>query len=211
MSMGVTLILLGMVLFLSQWQNREAFVVLLDWWPLVFILLGLELLVYLAVTRKTNPIVKYDVFSVLFVGFLCFVCAAFALLASTGLTDEVRHALGAVERTVALPAIEQAVDGDVQKVVVMNHANAVVAIDTATGSTLQVFGALRTEEAKEAAAAPGVPENLVTLQRVGDTLYVQVNEPPVRYGLRTVYPRLSLTIVVPEGVTTEAHGRHEFI
>lgn len=210
-SMGVTLILFGTVLFLSQWQHREAFAILIDWWPAVFILLGLEILIYLAVKRKESPIVKYDVFSVLFVGFLCFVCVVLALLASTGLADEVRYALGAVEHSVELPAIEQAVAGDVQKIVVMNHAFSSVAIDTAGGSTLSVFGALRMEAAKDAAADGIPPDNIVTLHRVGDTLYVQVNEPPVRYGLMTFRPRLNLTIVVPEGVETEAHGRHSFI
>jgi len=208
LSMGVTLILLGTVLFLTQWNHREAFLVLIDWWPIVFILLGLELLAYLAVARKENPVVKYDVYSVFFVGFLIFVSIVFTLLASTGLMYEARRVLGAVERTVELPAIEQTIDGGVRKVVVINDALSSVAIDTAGVSSINVFGSVRSEMAADGGEAA---EDIVTLQRVGDTIYIRVNEPPHRRGLFSNYPRLNVTIVVPEGVKTEAYGRHEFI
>ena len=71
-SMGLTLILLGIFLVLSQLLNWKPAYAMTGWWPIIFIVLGIEILIYLFLAKQENPAVKYDVFSIFFVGFLGF-------------------------------------------------------------------------------------------------------------------------------------------
>lgn len=68
LSMGITLMLIGTALAVSLWQDAEAYELLLWVAPVVFVLLGAELLIYLRTAGKHGMIVRYDWISVLFVG-----------------------------------------------------------------------------------------------------------------------------------------------
>lgn len=61
--MGLSLVLLGGFLFASQVQGFAVFDTLIAWWPLILVVLGAEVLVYVFLSGKDSPVVKYDVFS----------------------------------------------------------------------------------------------------------------------------------------------------
>ncbi|ASA97467.1 LiaF transmembrane domain-containing protein [Anoxybacillus flavithermus] len=44
-SMGASLILLGIVLFISQWEGMGAADIFASWWPFLLVLLGVEVFV----------------------------------------------------------------------------------------------------------------------------------------------------------------------
>src|SRR5690625_7952784 len=79
-SMGVSLLLLGVLLLLSQFFQVKVTTIFLTWWPVILIVLGLELLVYLFLSKQENPVIKYDFLSVVFVGFICMFAIVIILL-----------------------------------------------------------------------------------------------------------------------------------
>lgn len=118
LSMGLSLIFLGAALFFSQLQGVDAMDRFLVWWPILFVLLGLEILIYLIWTRKENSVIYYDLMSVFFVGLLWIGCLGFAFMSSIGVLGEVRRMVGTVERTVDLPEVKEAVGDEIKRIIV---------------------------------------------------------------------------------------------
>lgn len=73
LSMGLSLLFLGGLVMASQWKGADVFETTLAWWPIIFILLGLEIVIYTLWFRGKGKM-YYDVLSVLFVGFLALWC-----------------------------------------------------------------------------------------------------------------------------------------
>lgn len=71
-SMGLSLILLGGIIFYSTMVEQiSAYQLLLSWWPVILIVLGVEMLIYFALNKKEEGRIKYDFLSVFFLsGFL---------------------------------------------------------------------------------------------------------------------------------------------
>jgi len=205
LSMGITLILLGIILFVSQWEGRQAFDAFITWWPVIFILLGLEIIIYLSFSKKENSILSYDIMSILFVGILCVGCLGFTMLTSVGLLSEVRSVVGAVDETKDLPAVEEAVTAEVKKVVVQSQDQA-VKVDKSPERSVQVFGTYRSRTRPGEQAQPLEKTQFVAVRTVGDTMYVQVKRLPERRGIDSFYPRMSATIVLPQDVEVEVRG-----
>lgn len=102
LSMGLSLLFLGALIMVSQWKGADVFETTLAWWPLIFILLGLEIVIYTLWFRGKGKM-YYDVLSVLFVGFLAVCCLVFAGVSSLGLTQELRHVISSTEENYSLP------------------------------------------------------------------------------------------------------------
>lgn len=205
-SMGMTLLLAGAALFASQWQGIEAFDMLMAWWPIALILLGLELIAYLIVGGREKSIVHYDLFSVLFVGILGLGCLAFTFLTSTGVMGEVRQAVASVEHSAPLPETTQAVPAEVSRIVVLTEGIA-PRIDQSDLRELHLFGYYRFAAGpKEASALKPSAETKADIRVIGGTMYVKVPALPRKIGFRSVYPEANVTIVVPKDVPVELRG-----
>jgi hypothetical protein len=204
-SMGVTLLLAGGALFISQWKGIEAFDMLMAWWPMVLVLLGLEIISYLALSKRENPILHYDVFSILFVGMLCIGCLIFTFLTSTGLMSEVRHAVSAVERSVSIPDASQAVPDAVTRIVIISNGTP-ARIDKAASREVHLFGSFRYSGSVQGDALKLTETETSKLRVIGDTMYVTVPELPRKIGINRSYPNANITIVVPNDVKLDLRG-----
>jgi len=204
LSMGLSLIMAGMALFGSTWNGWSAFDALIRWWPVIFILLGLELLLFVALSRGERPVVYYDVFSILFVGVLLIACLGYALAASTGLAAEIRYAIGSEERTVEWPALEQPLPAGVDRIVVQ-VAGTLPRIDTVATHEVHIFGSYRAQffDGKEQTPMTG---DAATLRTVGNTLYISLKQPPERNGWNRSYSYPSITVALPNDVPIELRG-----
>lgn len=203
--MGLSLIFLGMILFLSQLHGLEAFDTFLRWWPILFVLLGLEILIYLLWMQKENSMVRYDLMSVFFVGLLFISSLGFAFLTSIGVLGEVRRVVGAVERTVDLPEVREAV-GDGVKRIIVQTSGPQVKVDQSTERAVHLFGSYR-ERTQEDERPGASEENVYNVRTIGDTMYVQVKQPPSRQGLDSYYPYMNVTVVLPQDVPVELRNR----
>ncbi|ALS24550.1 MULTISPECIES: LiaF transmembrane domain-containing protein [Paenibacillus] len=201
LSMGLSLIFLGVTLFLSQLQGLNAFDTFFAWWPILFVLLGLEILVYLIWMRKENSMVRYDLMSVFFVGLLFISSFGLTFLTSIGVLGEVRRMVGTVERTVDLPEMREAVDERVKRIIVQTNGPQ-VKVDQTAERAVHLFGSYR--ERTQEDQFPEVSEkNVYTVRTIGDTMYVQVKQPPIRQGFDSYYPYMNVTVVLPQDIPAE--------
>jgi hypothetical protein len=205
LSMGVTLIMLGAILFISQWKGQQAFDAYIAWWPIVFVLLGLEIILYLSFSKKENSRVSYDIMSLFFVGFICLGCLGFTMMASIGLLGEVRTMIGAVDETRDLPEVTEAV-GDGVKKVVLQSQDQPVKVDTSAERAVHVFGTYRTRSGQGEQVERLLKEQFVAVRTIGDTMYIQMKRLPQRQGLDSYYPRITATVVLPQEVQVELRG-----
>lgn len=69
-SMGMLLIFMGVLLLIGRIKNVSSINIILNWWPIIIIILGIEILVHVYFSREDQPRVKYDVFSIFFIIFI---------------------------------------------------------------------------------------------------------------------------------------------
>ncbi|MFD0960531.1 DUF6677 family protein [Paenibacillus chungangensis] len=56
----LTMTIVGVLLLWGQWQDRNAIIKLLEWWPILFLLLGLEMILYSTIWRRRSKRVRID-------------------------------------------------------------------------------------------------------------------------------------------------------
>ncbi|MGM1046158.1 MAG: hypothetical protein ACQEXX_08430 [Bacillota bacterium] len=203
LSMGVSLLLLGLLVLTSQWKGTEVFDSALKWWPIVFVLLGIEIVGYTLFFRKRDY-VKYDVFSILLIGLLTFGCVVMAVLTSTGLMDPIRREIGAVYKTVQIPDINMDVPKGVTKVIVQGSYLYNVKSDSTSSEDLLVFGSLRTTE--EELMKGDSLSSLIQTKQSGNVLYINLSEPP-RYGINRGSHQLDVTVSAPSSLKVIVRDR----
>jgi len=202
-SMGGALILLGSALFWYTWQGKEAMDLLMKGWPVLCILLGLEVLVYLFLSKQENPVLRYDLLSLFIVGLVGISCLGFAALSSTGLLGEIRYEAGSVERTVELEELATNVPEGVSRIVLQSYGINPF-LEKVKTRELQVFGTYRTRTLP--GEQDGEKVKAASIKTVGDTMFVTLLEPPVHRGLSYYHTWPTLTLVVPEGIPLEVRG-----
>src|SRR5690606_25524673 len=102
-SMGLSLLLLGILLLLSQFLGFQLLHIMAVWWPIILVVLGMEILLYLYVSRQEKPFVKYDFLSIVFVGVIGMTGIGFAILSTTGIMEKVDDYINREERSETLP------------------------------------------------------------------------------------------------------------
>ncbi len=68
--MGITLITLGIVMLISQIYGISVIEHIIKWWPVVLIIIGIEILVYIFLSKQEEPKVKFDIFSIIIISML---------------------------------------------------------------------------------------------------------------------------------------------
>ncbi|MFM1654562.1 LiaI-LiaF-like domain-containing protein [Brevibacillus sp. B_LB10_24] len=202
LSMGVSLIILGAILFLSQWRGPQSIDWVFTWWPIVFILLGAEILIFLALSKSEQVQVKYDVFSIFFIGLLGSACIGLTLLASTGVLGEIRHAVASVDQIKDVPELSRPVPQEVKRIVVQS-AGVQVRMERTAGRDVHLFGTYRVVTSAERDEPDYDASQFAAIHTVGDTMYVTLKRPPERRGFSSYSSRVDLVLVLPKDVTVE--------
>lgn len=70
LSMGTLLILIGSLLLYGQLSGINTIKLIFNWWPVVLIMLGIEVLTYVYLSRDEKPNIKYDGFSIFIIIFI---------------------------------------------------------------------------------------------------------------------------------------------
>ncbi|MBP2240923.1 hypothetical protein J2Z40_001483 [Cytobacillus eiseniae] len=209
-SMGASLLFLGIFLLLSQFFGMNLMQIMISWWPILLIVLGIEILLFLFLSKQEKPFLKYDFLSIFFVGVLGTIGIGFAVLSSTGIFDKVDDVLNREERTIDLPSFEHQINNDIKRVVINTDRNPLT-IEGTTSKEISLFGTYR--------ALVGPKEQLVTkaeeyvlIQEKGDTLYIQVKGlPSETVGPFDRYSSLSATILIPNDIKLEVNGNDNSI
>ncbi len=107
-----------LLLTIFSYKGTEVLDSLTAWWPVLLIILGVEILLYLLLSKKEQSFIKYDIFSIFFIGVLGSVGIAFYCLLSTGLLDEVRHSIHTTRQTSNIPSGQLNIPESIKKIVV---------------------------------------------------------------------------------------------
>ncbi|NBI30046.1 hypothetical protein [Chengkuizengella marina] len=208
LSMACSLILLGIVLFLSQIWGYETLDILITWWPLIAVLIGIEILFYSFISKQENSVIKYDIFSILVVGFIGSLCILLFIFTSTGLIQEVRYVINEVESNQELPAINQTIPEEINRIIVQtnNQYYTTIQVDSTKKRELHLFGNafIRSfDEGSELKLEDYFSQNIV-----GDTMYVTFKDLPRKSGLASEYKHMNVTLVLPEQLKVEIDNRY---
>lgn len=201
-SMGLALIFLGIILLVSHFNNWDVLTISVSWLPLILVVLGIEVLVYLFLSQKEQPVVKYDILSIFFISVLGIASILLFVLSSTGIVDSLTRVVSAESVEGALPTIEENVDSTIERIVIQ-PTSVQVSLDTNDSNQLSIFGTFASNVYKESDIEEG---ELASIVRSGDTLYVQLLQAPSRDSLGYDYTRYNAMVSVPSGVDVEVQA-----
>ncbi|MBN8210525.1 hypothetical protein JI666_17350 [Bacillus sp. NTK071] len=198
-SMGVSLLFLGVILLLSQVFKWDTAYVLISWWPVLLIVLGIETLLYFLQSHAEKPYLTFDFLSIFFVGMIGTIGIGFTVFQASGFLDHVSSYLDGEVKTTSLPAYNQDVGEGIKRIFV-DAGNQPVTIESSPEKEVSVFGTYRAQEINGEPLLDNFEEYLFTKVK-GDTLYVTFQDLPERQGLVTRQSTMQATLVVPS--TTE--------
>ena len=69
-SMGMLLIAIGVVLLAGQISGISSAKLIFNWWPIILVILGIEVLAHVYFSKEEQPKVKYDGFSIFIIIFI---------------------------------------------------------------------------------------------------------------------------------------------
>jgi hypothetical protein len=212
-SMGLVLVLLGVGLLLDRFQGTlSSLELIINWWPLVLILLGLEVLAAGIFNRNEKFTIKYDFWSILLViVFFLFSLTGYTLTAS-GIIPLIQETITLKEHSVPLP--EEIIElGGIDRVV-LSCSGGTLELRSTSGSDVRIFGrgTVPAVSGEEAAALVESVKSDYYIE--GSTLYIQVNELPYRATLFgwSGSRENSRTILVPADMALEVRrgrGYHQ--
>ncbi len=206
-SMGLSLIFLGIALFPTQIKGIQMIEPLVLWWPFIMIVLGLEIITYFFVSRQESSFVRYDFISILFISVLGMIAIGFTLLTSTGIMKELQTVMQSETKTFELPEWEETIPGGVEKIII-ETGNQRVKIDDSNSNKMYILGTYRTSiNHKDLSPLEAVDE--IALSRiVGNTMYVFMKDPVSKSFPLSDSTYLNATIVVPAHFELEVRGNY---
>ncbi|PFO01173.1 hypothetical protein COJ85_17830 [Bacillus sp. AFS076308] len=205
-SMGASLIFLGLFLFFSKFLGLNLAEVLMAWWPVLLVVLGVEILVYLFLSRQEQPILKYDFLSIFFVGLIGTAGIIFAVLSSAGVMGKVEEVMAKEVRSYDLPAFSYKTDDSIKRVVVRSVGYDMT-VEATEDKAVSMFGTYRVETAKKTALLKNA-DDIVMANQKGDTLYLNFKMLPDEMGPFNSQGIVAATILVPNNVKLEAVGNN---
>ncbi|MCM3727144.1 hypothetical protein M3226_15805 [Neobacillus cucumis] len=206
-SMGASLIFLGLFLFFSKFLGLKLAEVLMAWWPVLLVVLGVEILVYLFLSRQEQPILKYDFLSIFFVGLIGTTGIIFAVLSSAGVMGKVEEVMAKEVRSYDLPAFSYKTDDSIKRVVVRSVGYDMT-VEATEDKEVSMFGTYRVETAKKTALLKNA-DDIVTANQKGDTLYLNFKMLPDEMGPFNSQGIVAATILVPNDVKLEVVGNND--
>jgi hypothetical protein len=196
MSAGVAFVLMGVILAVSLLTPIEAYEALNWIGPVILMMLGVEVLLYIRFAGSDDVIVRYDWLSILTVGFISVATIVLSLLISTGIYDELQRGMNMMQRSVYVEHEPLSIPEGVETIVVHSLSN--LEIFESETRELQLFGQVRywSDEPLEADQV-----DLLQTNTIGSTMYVMIGAVERRdAGLFPTYVDSHLTLVAPEGI-----------
>lgn len=205
-SMGISLLFLGVVLLLSQLFHLQSATILMSWWPVILIVLGAEILIYLFLSKNEKPIVKYDFLSIFFVGMIGMVGIGLTIITTTGILDKMNDWSAIETNIINLPEYENTLGENINRVVI-NTGSQSLTIDGSQENDVSIFGTYRAQSLGKEAAIKSMGDYLLIKEK-GDTLYIHFKEV---YNLPQPFQDkvdVYATIIVPLDIALEVNGEH---
>jgi hypothetical protein len=208
-SMGISLVLLGLILFLSQFLGFDLITVMTSWWPILLVVLGIEILVYLFLSRRESPALKYDFLSILMVGLIGTAGIGFAAVSSTGLLGKVEEVMARENQTFDLPNYSYHLNDNIKRIV-LNSEGYHMTVEASSEKEISLFGTYQVESAKRQKLIKNA-EDYVAANRKGDTLYLTIKSLPNDAGPFFSQANATATLILPSTIKLEMTGGNQSV
>ncbi|RLQ93764.1 hypothetical protein [Falsibacillus albus] len=208
-TMGAALLFLGVFLLLIGVLDIDGTQVMMAWWPVLLIILGGEILVFLYLKKDEKASLKFDLLSIFFVGLIGTIGIGLSALTATGVLAKVTDTMNAEIRTEDLPAFNQTFDQGIKRVVIQAGEQPLT-IEGSSGSALSIFGTYRADMMKGKSLI-SKSQDYVQSEKHGDTLYLTLKRPPAIIRPFDTSAELSATVVVPSKLMLEVEAGQQSI
>lgn len=201
-SMGVLLIVFGVVLLVAQFKNLLILEAVRTWWPVILILLGVEILAYIYFSKEEQPKIKYDVLSILLVIFLSFTAMGLYALTATGLLPRLNQMVVSSNYAVQLPEERIELGPEIKHLNVMGPRGRLKVL---AGNTREVvaFGEADIVAPSEEEADQLAARKFCTSRIVGETLFIEFRDLLRRGDLNPGIISAGYTLVIPQELAVE--------
>jgi signal transduction histidine kinase len=125
-SMAVVLIAFGIVLFLSQINKFSALNMVLKMWPVILILIGLEVLWYRYAFKDEGAVIKYDFFSIFTIFIILIVNIGIFAVNESGIIHRLESMFLSSTYDMDMPIDEYIVDESINKIIIDDTSNMVI-------------------------------------------------------------------------------------
>ena len=202
MSMGLTLVILGLVIFLGKVSDAISISWMLNLWPIILIILGLEmvLLNVLTVTKGSRLRFTYDILSIFLVLVLLFASSVLVVLESSGVLD-LADRLWVSERYIESEKVLYTVDEDLRALTLKVEGRR-VNLRTYDGDEIKVLTVYRGYFASQEEGLEYAEDQYVQVERLGQTLLVDIYPPGQGYAPQANVGQ-EVTIFIPRHLDVE--------
>jgi hypothetical protein len=198
-SMGISLIAFGVILFLSQINKAPALNLVLKIWPVILILIGLEILWYRYTIKEESIVIKYDIFSIFIIFLILFINLGIFAISESGLIHRLQSTFVSVNYDMDTAIEEYIIDESINKIIINDTNNLVIRStddNKISGISKKIVYASSKEEANELASLYNI-----RYKKSGNSLYIYfVNNINDNYGYSNIR---SLDIFLPENIDVE--------
>lgn len=198
--MGLVLIATGISLFYAKINNKAVFDAVVKWWPLVFVLLGLEVLILSCWGKDNSSPVKYDLFSIFIILVVVFCGLGLYGLDSIGVTGKISNYLTSQEYRIRTNPSEMAVEPGVNKLVInapFHNLKIQTCESTKISSYSYAYARAESEEEAQKLVSKGTQ---VVSNTTGKTQYISFKL-PAAVDVRTDEHIIS----IPQDIDVELH------
>jgi hypothetical protein len=199
--MGLLLVLTGLGLLLGQFYKVAVLNFSLKWWPVLFILLGVEVLLQNQFRKDEQSKLKYDIFSIIIILSIVLTGLCLQSLTQLGLVERARTTISSQVFTVQNSA-EIPLEAGIQKIVLTTGGNQ-VSIHSSPGNSIIADSTFQIRAQSQLEAQGTADEsNKISQQRAVNTLYIELQP---NHGSNPVVD-CSYALIIPEQVSVEIDG-----
>ena len=198
-SMGVVLIAFGVILFLSQINKFSALNMVLKTWPVILILIGLEVLWYRYVSKDEGMVIKYDFFSIFIIFIILIVNIGIFAVNESGIIQRFESMFLSSAYDMDMPIEEYTVDEGIKKIIIDDTSNMV--IRATPGNKISGVSKLNVRAASKEEADKLSGLNNMKYEKSGNVLYIySANNIKNNYSYSNVR---NLEIFLPDNIDVE--------
>ncbi|NLO24576.1 MAG: hypothetical protein GX114_00315 [Clostridiales bacterium] len=209
LSLGVLLIVLGVVMLAAQFKQVAILDMLLTWWPLILVLIGAEILAHVYTAKEQEPKVKYDGFSIFLIILIVFFSIGMYALTSTGVIEGIAWMVESRIVPVDIPSQRIGVDESLERIVV-SAPRGRLDVKKSSTSEIVVFGEAVVNASNEEEAKALAEQNRAITRREGDTLFVQLLSTTWSGDFKPGIREIRHTLMLPPHVRVEINGSGYF-
>lgn len=198
-SMAVVLIAFGVILFLSQINKFSALNMVLKMWPLILILIGLEVLLYRYASKDESMVIKYDFFSIFTIFIILIVNIGIFAVNESGIIHRLESMFLSSTYDMDMPIDEYIVDESINKIIIDDTSNMV--IRATSDNKISAIGKLNVYASSKEEADKLADLNNIKYEKSGNVLYIySTNNIKNNYSYSNVR---DLEIFLPENIDVE--------